>query len=459
LGSNSQFKQEDNMKPTSLPRIAIAATVFSVLLLMALPKAHAETETVLYSFCSVGGAVCNDGQLPNGPLTIGWYGNFYGTTQDGGLYGDVFGLYPEPEGGCESGSNTGDGWCEFVLYSFCSVANCADGEQPSGNLAFLNGGINRPGNLYGTTYHGGANSNNVCEVIGSGFGSGCGTVFEIFPEPLSPPGCPSGTNGGNGWCEAVLYNFCSLSNCEDGTLPTGNLVADSAGNLYGTVGDGVFELSPNGSGGWNEAVIYQPTAGLHAGLAIDAAGVLYGATSGNVFKLSFSQNQWVAENIHSFNGPPDGSDPNGPPAIDSVGNVYGTTYAGGSKNHGTVWKLIPVTKGKNKGTYTETVLHSFTGAGAGEYPGGGVTLDSSGNIYSATTSGGRLECTLNVGCGTVFELAVSGTTYKYKLLWRFDGTDGGFPNSSPILGSSGNLYGVTPAWGANDSGTVYELTP
>jgi uncharacterized repeat protein (TIGR03803 family) len=442
------------MKPTSLPRIAATATVLSVLLLIALPKGQAETETVLYNFCSVGN--CNDGENPNGPLTVGWYGNFYGTTQDGGLYGDVFGLYPEPAGGCETGSNTGNGWCEFVLYSFCSIANCADGVQPTGNLAFLNGGINRPGNLYGTTYHGGANSNNFCVVVDSGFGSSCGTVIEIFPEPLSPPGCPSGTNQGNGgWCEAVLYNFCSLSGCADGFLPSGNLVEDSAGNLYGTVADGVFELSPNGSGGWNEELIYG-AGDTKGGLAIDAAGALYGAAGGNVFKLSFSQNEWVAEIIHSFNGPPDGFDPNGPPAIDSAGNVYGTTYSGGSKNIGTVWKLVPV---KNKGTYTEVILYSFTGGGTGKYPGGGVTLDSSGNIYSSAANGGRLDCGVNPGCGTVFELVVSGTAYKFKLLRSFDGMDGSLPYSSPILGSSGKLYGVTSNGGATGYGTVYELTP
>jgi uncharacterized repeat protein (TIGR03803 family) len=443
------------MKPTSLARVAAAAALLSVLLLIALPKAPAQTETVLYSFCSIG-EFCNDGEAPNGPLTVGWSGNFYGTTNGGANdEGAVFGLYPEPAGGCDTGSNTGNGWCEFVLYSFCSIANCADGAQPEGNLAFLNGSIRRPGNLYGTTFEGGTNS---C------FGSGCGTVFEIFSEPLTPPGCPSGTNQGNGgWCEAVLYNFCSLSDCADGGLPSGNLVEDSAGNLYGTVSSGVFELSPNGSGGWNEALIY-PDINIQPGLAIDTAGAVYGVDAdstgaGHVFKLSFSENEWVAENIHTFNGSPDGLYPNGPPVIDSEGKVYGTTTNGGSKNYGTVWRLTPVKTGKNKGTYTERVLHSFTSDKTGENPGGGVTLDSSGNIYSTTTSGGGTECLGLNGCGTVFELALSGTTYKYHLLWSFNLASGEGPYSSPILGSSGNLYGVTSNGGANDQGTVYELTP
>ena len=96
------------MKPTSLPRIAATATVLSVLLLMALPKAHAETETVLYSFCSVG-EFCNDGEIPNGPLTFGLYGNLYGTTPSGGANGGgaVFGLYPKLRAGAKAGPTRG----------------------------------------------------------------------------------------------------------------------------------------------------------------------------------------------------------------------------------------------------------------------------------------------------------------------------------------------------------------
>lgn len=452
------------MKSTSLARVAATATVLSVLLLSALPKAQAQTETVLYNFCSVDN--CNDGGAPNGPLTVGWNGNFYGTTNSSGANdeGAVFGLYPEPAGGCETGSNAGNGWCEFVLYSFCSVANCADGALPLGNVAFLNGSIRRPGNLYGTTLVGGGNP--PCTDS-----SGCGTVFEIFPEPLSPPGCPSGTNGGNGWCEAVLYKFCSLADCADGTNPVGNLVEDSAGNLYGTVANGVFELSPNGSGGWTEALIYQDSiyqfnGNVQGGLAIDSAGNLYGVDAdhtgvGNAFKLSFSnENGWTPEILHTFTGEPDGAFANGPPALDSAGNVYGTTYLGGGRNNGTVWKLELVTKGKDAGTYKEKLLHQFTNSKTGIFPSGGVMLDSSGNIYGTAEYGGSKECILD--CGIVFELAASGTTYKYQLLWTFNQTDGlggEFPSSSPILGSSGNLYGVTRGGGSEGSGTVYELTP
>jgi hypothetical protein len=436
------------MQVTSLLRTATARAVFAAMLLIAFPNAQAQSETVLYSFCGVFES-CSDGALLNGPLAVGEYGNFYGTTYYGGAddEGAVFGLYPEPAGGCETGSNTGNGWCEFVLYSFCSLANCADGQYPLGSVSYLNGHFNRPGNLYGTTSTGGA---------------GNGTVFEIFPEPL-PQGCPSGTNGGNGWCEGVLYKFCSLANCADGYGPSGNLVEDSAGDLYGTVATGVFELSPNGSGGWNEGLIYQDV-NIQAGLAIDSAGIIYGVDAdfnslvGHVFKLSLSQNGWVAENIHTFSGSSDGVNPNGPPAIDSAGNVYGTTESGGKKNFGMVWKLIPVTKGSDAGTYKEKILHWFNAAKTGVNPGGGVTLDPAGNIYGTTTYGGGTECGSN-GCGTLYEMTASDGNYKYKFLWSFDQTSGEYPYSAPLFESSGNLFGVTYAGGVNDRGAVYELTP
>jgi hypothetical protein len=84
-------------------------------------------------------------------------------------------------------------------------------------------------------------------------------------------------------------------------------------------------------------------------------------------------------NIHAFKVSPHGL-PNAPPAVDSSGNAYGTTYSGGSKKLGSVWKLIPVTTGEKAGTYEEKILHAFTAEKTGEGPGGGVLIDSSGNI-------------------------------------------------------------------------------
>src|SRR5208282_3566942 len=142
---------------------------------------------------------------------------------------------------------------------------------------------------------------------------------------------------------------------------------------------------------------------------------------------------------------------------------YGTTGLGGSKNLGTVWKLTPVTTGTAAGTYKEKILHSFTSATTGDSPAGGVTLDASGNIYGTAAQGGKYltQCQnsngVAVGCGTVFELAVNDATYKYKLLWNFDNTDGSIP-SNLVLDSSGHLYGGAGG-GAGGQGMVFEINP
>ena len=325
----------------------------------------------------------------------------------------------------------------------------ADGYDPE--FAYVT--FDSQGNLYSTTEYGGAN--------GHGTSNGYGTVFELSPEPLG--GCPQGSNPGNGWCETVLLNFAGNSDAQN---PVNGLVWDQSGNLYGTSYGGcsnwpppnnegcVYQLSPNGSGGWTE----QPICGLDAnysGLVIDASGDLYLTSYDGAFKLSLAGGVWTLTNIHAFTGSPDGSSPEGTPAVDSAGNVYGTTYQGGSMNYGTVWKLTPVTTGKKKGTYTEKILHSFTSYKTGVGPWAGVTLDASGNIYGTTLGGGEYG-----SWGTVFELALSGTTYKDKLLWSFNIRDGGFyPWVNPILDSAGNLYGTTSGGGADGYGVVYEVTP
>jgi len=449
------------MQLTSLLRSAATMAVLSVLSLLLFQTAQAETETDLYNFCSVGGANCLDGEYPIGPLVVGADGTFFATSDSGGTSGSgtVLGLFPEPSGGCGTGSNTGNGWCEFVLYNFCSVANCADGNTPLGGVSYLNGHLRTPGNLYGTTYSGGSHN--------------AGTVFEIFSEPI-PSGCPSGSNTSGGWCERVLYNFCSYNigeSCSDGYHPAGNLVEDSAGNLYGTVvGEanngvgGVFELSPDQQGGYDEALIYSDDFVI-GGLAIDSADNLYGVDLdgilgvANIFKISLSQPGAPTVDIYTFTATSKYGLPIAGPAVDSAGNVYGTTFGttGGDSLPGSLWKLTPVTGGV---TYKYKVLHSFAAKNkTGQNPGGGVLLDSSGNIYSTTTYGGSPDCQAGPGCGTIFELVASGDTYKYKLLWKFNGTDGAAPSASPILNSAGDLYGVTAIGEANNLGAMFEVKP
>ena len=420
-------------------RGVLRLAVFSTLLLVALPPAHAQSEIVLYNFCSQPN--CIDGENPASSLTPDGAGNFYGTTQLGGAhqYGTVFELSPNGAGG----------YNETVLYSVCSLPWCADGSSPDSNVTF-----DAHGNLYATTYYGGP--------YASGPYSGYGVVFELSPEPAG--GCPSGSNNGNGWCETVLYSFTSTP---DGAFPASGLAWDHQGNLYGTTygggsGDGVvYELSPNGSGVWNEQIIYD--SGGYAGLTIDGSGNIYGADDakdGHIFKLAPNGSLgWNTTILHTFTGGHnDGGFPQGTPILDSAGNVYGTSTGGGSSSAGAVWELTPGTGGE----YTEGILESFTW-NDGSAPYAGVVLDSSGNIYGTTQIGVKSPC--YDGCGTVFELEADGATYQWKIVWSFNGTDGGYPSDSLIL-EGGNLYGTTYGGGTSSNcpgtggcGVAFEVNP
>jgi uncharacterized repeat protein (TIGR03803 family) len=283
---------------------------------------------------------------------------------------------------------------------------------------------------------------------------GYGVVFELSPVGAS-------------WTETVLYNFCSQADCADGEYPVNTLIMDPAGNLYGVTNQGgstgagtVFELSPAG-GNWTEQVLYSPGSttgyGINAGLTMDAAGNIFGATWSTVFELSPNgKGAWNPTVIHIFDGgAKDGMGAAGTPVLDKDGNLYGTTIYGATKNLGTVYKLSPVTKGKKKGTWTVKILHSFKGGlKDGYYPVAGIVFDAAGDIYGTTEYGGKYSD------GAVFELVANGKgSYKEKVLWSFNGTDGGYPYDSPILDSSGNLYGTTYDGGSHGAGVVYEVTP
>jgi uncharacterized repeat protein (TIGR03803 family) len=401
---------------------ALTLAVLSALLLLAAPPAQAQTEPVLYNFCSEDG--CADGRNPEAGLTSNG-GNFYGTTSGGGAFGagTVFELSPNGSGG----------WNEAVLYNFTGGA---DGRGGYSSVLF-----DGDGNLYGVTYFGG--------LSGCDYGNGCGVVFELSPV-------------GSSWTETVLYTFCSQAGCADGEFPLTNLIMDTAGNLYGVTNSGgsngngtVFELSPSG-GSWTEQVIYNvPNVGIgfNAGVAMDTAGNIYGATPTTVFELLPNGSKWNSAVLHTFTGAPkDGSDAQSTPVLDKAGNLYGATVSGGTKNFGTVYKLTPVTKGKKKGTWTEKILYSFKGGTKDGTNGGGIALDASGDIYGITGGG-------KYGDGTIFELAAADGKYKEKILWNFNNTDGYQPVGSLILDSSGNLYGATAQGGSNGSGVVFEVTP
>jgi uncharacterized repeat protein (TIGR03803 family) len=311
---------------------------------------------------------------------------------------------------------------ETNLYSFGIGAS--DGMYPGAGLI-----MDSAGNLYGTTYEGGA--------------IGVGTVFKISASGA----------------ESALYSFAGPL-VGDGANPEGNLIMDSAGNLYGTTSLGgthtygtVFKISPGGT----ESVLHSfsggPTDGAYPqkGLVIDSAGNLYGTTSnggsnGVVFKISADGTESI---VHTFTGI-DGGNPRGNLIMDSVGNLYGTTTSGGTAtviNSGEVFKVSPAG--------TLSVLHYFTGGITptitdGGYPRAGLVIDSDGNLYGTTSSGGSNNN------GTVFKISADGTEIA---LHSFAGatTDGNEPIAGLIMDNAGNLYGTTDLGGANDTGAVFKI--
>jgi uncharacterized repeat protein (TIGR03803 family) len=280
----------------------------------------------------------------------------------------------------------------------------------------------------------------------------------------------------------TLYNFTGGS---DGGLPIAGLILDAANNLYGTTGSGgtgscknkglgvgcgtVFKVDKTGK----ETVLYSfPGTGKRganpfAGVLRDAKGNLYGTTfnggstgcnkpkgCGVVFKVAKSGKETV---LHSFNGGTDGAFANGI-LRDPKGNFYGTTGWGGSsqcnegngQGCGTVFELDT--------TGTESVLYSFTGAGGdGAIPSAGLVRDAKGNLYGTTEHGGNSGCDdgNGDGCGTVFKL---DTTGKESVLYSFTGgADGANPYAGLVLDASGNLYGTTYGGGASGYGTVFKV--
>src|ERR1035441_9689320 len=238
--------------------------------------------------------------------------------------------------------------------------------------------------------------------------------------------------------EKVLYSFYGGT---DGNGPEAGLIFDAAGNLYGTTGAGgtantgtAFELTPTAGGGWTEKVLYSfgayGTDGVvpYAGLIFDAAGNLYGTTYaggtyyqyGTVFELTpAAGGGWTEKVLHNFvaNGT-DGYYPWAGLAFDRFGNLYGTTSTGGTYEGGIVFELTPA----GSGGWTETVLHRFGNAMDGSGPLAGLIFDAAGNLYGTTSGGGTYD-------GTVFELTpAGGGSWTEKVLWSFgSGTDGFAP--------------------------------
>jgi uncharacterized repeat protein (TIGR03803 family) len=292
--------------------------------------------------------------------------------------------------------------------------------------------LDNAGNIYGTTAYGGTND--------------AGTAFELSPA------------SGGGWNETVIYNFGVTIN----GLPQG-LVFDKQGHLYGTTfGEFgiVFELTPS-NGQWTGTMLYQ-FGGYNGyypngGLIMDGKGMLYGTVNtggdyghGTVFRLAHSKNGWVEVTLFYFTGGRTGGHPSAGLTLGKKGVLYGTTAGGGSYGAGTIFRLTPTKRGE----WTNTLLHSFTGANDGGAPESPVTLDSSGDLYTTTVFGGYYEQ------GTVLRLTPQNNgKWKETVLHDFTGgDDGGDPVGALIL-LNGNLYGTTNAGGTNKYGTAFELVP
>jgi uncharacterized repeat protein (TIGR03803 family) len=276
---------------------------------------------------------------------------------------------------------------QSILYSF---TNTTDGAVPGSGLI-----SDAAGNLYGTAQYS---------------SPGQGVVFRLSPS------------AGGGWTETVLYTF---SGSLDGGNPYGGVAMDASGNLYGTTPYGgsancgvVYKLKPRPIAPWKESV------------------------------------------LHAFRCHADGANPITSLVLDSSGNIYGTTVYGGNTTtgSGTAFELSPT----STGMYKETLLHTFQGKADGSLPFAGLTLDSAGNLYGTTVAGGNNAC--SGGCGVVFELSKSSGAWKFTTLHQFRYGDGWAPEALLTIDSAGNLYGTTEVGGpinngGNGYGVVFEVSP
>lgn len=425
-------------RPVKLSVLGFAILFFAVGALASGPQT-----TVLYKFTG-----SPDGRSPNGQLIANGAGNLYGTTEFGGTgdNGAVFELSP-PVG-------KGGKWTETVLYSFTGGS---DGSAPNAGLVF-----DHAGNLYGTTFGGG---NCLYD---------CGVVFRL---------AASHTPGG-AWTETVLHAFGGADR-PDGGNPTGSLVFDKAGNLYGTTelggdvictnGPGpcgvVFQLSPPKSHGdpWTETVLYNFT-GVPDGqfpvdyLTIDKRGNLFGGTieggtglctdgegltigCGTTFEISpVSKGVWTETVLYNFQTSDSG------PAVDLLLDSAGALYGPGGYD---VVKLAP--PAKHGDPWTQQVLHQFAGGIKGRYPSSGVIADPSGNFYGATYANG-----LESVYGTVYELSPPTTKAKKWTLTTLHKFPGNFDSQQPkgllLRTKSGALYGATSALSDGD-GYIFKVVP
>ena len=363
----------------------------------------------LFSFNFINGAGPN-------ALTLGNDGNFYGTTEGGGIgaNGTVFEV-------------TTNGTLNTLVYF-----NSTNGALPYASLALGN-----DGNFYGTTFEG-----------GSADSSGDGTVFEVTT---------------NGTLNTLVY-----FNSTNGALPYASLALGNDGNFYGTTAYGgntsqnpvegwgtVFRVTTNGT--LNTLVYFNSTNGAlpYASLALGNDGNFYGTTEGGgitngsfpsgmgtVFKV---MTNGTLNTLVSFSNT-NGANPLAALTLGNDGNFYGTTEGGGYYGYGTVFKMT------TNGTLTTLVVFNHTN---GANPWAGLTLGSDGNFYGTTAYGGNTSQNPVEGWGTVFRVTTNGTL---NTLVSFSSTNGAYPFSALTLGNDGNFYGTTRHGGSSNYGTVFRLS-
>lgn len=266
-----------------------------------------------------------------------------------------------------------------------------------------------------------------------------------------------------------------IFSCEEdeGEYADTDLETDSAGNIYGTTvlggdfgGGTVFQLSPTPNG-WVHTVLYSFTGGAdggepYKGVTLDRDDNLYGTAvtggsgsceggCGVIYKLTNIKGTWTQKVIHAFTGGDDGSGPGSRVTVDRAGKIYGMTPIGGANGLGTIYKIGPLSSGAS----TFKVIHAFTGGADGSSGSAGRMILRDGHLYGAATTGG------SNGSGVVFELtprALGG--WDFRTIYTFQGQpDGSFPYGALLFDGSGNIYGTTYYGGANGIGAVYKLSP
>lgn len=397
--------------------LALATTALTILCAAGAADAGVK-EANIYTFTGN-----DDGSFPHAGVIADAKGNLYGTTSNGGAdhSGVVFELSPPKKGETA--------WTQTTLYAFTG-AN--DGGNPQAALT-----MDADGNLYGTTYGGGAD--------------GQGVAFKLSRRH------------GN-WKYQTMWTFTGGN---DGGVPVGSLVLDQSGNLYGTTTQGgtgvvgtVFELSSTDGKTWSENVLYNFTGNNDGGepmgnVLLGSDGAIYGTTAGygaGNYGVVYRLSNGALTVLHAFQGGNDGEVPRDGLIQDVNGTLYGAT-AGFDNSYGNVFQ-IGTDGGGYKVIFTVTGGQGFTGNG----PWATVSMGDDGTIYGTTYADGQSSF------GEVFQLTPKpGKPWKAKVLYTFPGAaDGQYSYAKPFIDKLGRIYGTTYGTAGQFGfypGTVWRIKP